>query len=118
MTMRSAASLALLGAVLLTILLVIGFVLDLLYVLQGLIPALRLVTSFIYAFAGVGAVVFLAYGAPVLLSGEATFAGYIKLDDTATWAALTDRAVSHGRCTIGRTKDQAIRANIAARKAR
>ncbi|HEX9478450.1 MAG TPA: hypothetical protein VGA90_06800 [Methylomirabilota bacterium] len=59
MTMRSAASLALLGAVLLTILLVIGFVLDLLYVLQGLIPALRLVTSFIYAFAGVGAVVFL-----------------------------------------------------------
>ena len=59
MTMRSAASLALLGAVLLTILLVIGFVLDLLNVLQGLIPALRLVTSSIYAFAGVGAVVFL-----------------------------------------------------------
>lgn len=59
MTMRSAASLALLGAVLLTILLVIGFVLDLLNALQGLIPALRLVTSFVYAFAGVGAVVFL-----------------------------------------------------------
>jgi hypothetical protein len=59
MTMRSAASLALLGAVLVTILLVVGFVLDLLNVLQGLIPALRLVTSFIYAFAGVGAVVFL-----------------------------------------------------------
>ncbi len=53
MTMRRAASLALLGAVLLTILLVIGFVLDLLNVLQGLIPALRLVTSSIYAFAGV-----------------------------------------------------------------
>jgi hypothetical protein len=59
MTMRSAASLALLGAVLVTILLVVGFVLDLLNVLQGLIPALRLVTSFIYTFAGVGAVVFL-----------------------------------------------------------
>ncbi len=59
MTMRSAASLALLGAILVAILLVIGFVLDLLNVLQGLIPALRLVTSFIYAFAGVGAVVFL-----------------------------------------------------------
>jgi hypothetical protein len=59
MTMRSAASLALLGAVLVTILLVVGFVLDLLNVLQGLIPALKLVTSFIYAFAGVGAVVFL-----------------------------------------------------------
>jgi len=59
MTMRSAASLALLGAVLVTIVLVVGFVLDLLNVLQGLIPALKLVTSFIYAFAGVGAVVFL-----------------------------------------------------------
>lgn len=59
MTMRSAASLALLGAVLVTILLVVGFVLELLNVLQGLIPALKLVTSFIYAFAGVGAVVFL-----------------------------------------------------------
>jgi hypothetical protein len=32
--------------------------------------------------AGVG--VFLAYGAPIVLSGEATFAGFIKLDDTAT----------------------------------
>ncbi len=59
MTMRRAASLALLGAILVAILLVIGFVLDLLNVLQGLIPALRLVTSSIYAFAGVGAVVFL-----------------------------------------------------------
>jgi hypothetical protein len=60
MTMRSAASLALLGAVLVAIVLVIGFVLDLLNALQGLIPALRLVTSFIYAFASVTAVVFLS----------------------------------------------------------
>ena len=59
MTMRSAASLALIGAILVTILLVIGFVLDLLNVVSGLVPALKLVTSFIYAFAGVGAVVFL-----------------------------------------------------------
>jgi len=59
MTMRSAASLAMIGAVLLTIVLVVGFVFDLLNVLRGLIPVLRLVTSFIYAFAGVGAVVFL-----------------------------------------------------------
>lgn len=59
MSLRSAASLALLGAVLVTIVLVVGFVLDLLNVLRNLIPALRLVTSFIYAFAGVGAVVFL-----------------------------------------------------------
>ena len=60
MTIRSAASLALLGAVLVMIVLVVGFVLDLLNVLRGLIPALRLVTSLIYAFASVGAVVFLA----------------------------------------------------------
>lgn len=59
MTIRSAASLALLGAALVMIVLVVGFVLDLLHVVRGLIPALRLVTSFIYAFAGVGAVVFL-----------------------------------------------------------
>jgi hypothetical protein len=57
--MRSAASLALLGAVLVTILLVVGFLLDLLNLLRGLVPALRLVASFIYAFAGVGAVAFL-----------------------------------------------------------
>ena len=57
MTIRSAASLALIGAVLVMIVLVIGFVLDLLNVVRGLIPALRLVTSFIYAFASVAAVV-------------------------------------------------------------
>lgn len=59
MTMRSAASLALIGAVLVAIVLVVGFVLDVLNVIRGLVPALRLVTSFIYAFASVGAVVFL-----------------------------------------------------------
>jgi hypothetical protein len=45
--------------------------------------------------------VFLVYGAPVLLSGAATFAGYIKLDDTATWLALIDRALEHGRSLAG-----------------
>lgn len=59
MTMKSAASLALIGAVLVAIVLVVGFVLDLLNVVRGLVPALRLVTSFIYAFASVGAVLFL-----------------------------------------------------------
>jgi hypothetical protein len=59
MTMRSAASLALIGAVLVAVVLAVGFVSDLLNALRGLVPALRLVTSFIYAFAGVGAVVFL-----------------------------------------------------------
>jgi hypothetical protein len=59
MSLKNAACLALVGAVLVTILLVVGFVFDLLNVLRGLIPASRVVTSFIYAFAGVGAVVFL-----------------------------------------------------------
>jgi hypothetical protein len=48
-----------------------------------------------------GLAVFLAYGAPVLASGEATFAGYIKLDDSATWMALTDRVMEHGRSLEG-----------------
>ena len=37
------------------------------------------------------------YAAPVVLSGDPTFTGYIKLDDTATWFALTDRVMEHGR---------------------
>jgi hypothetical protein len=41
--------------------------------------------------------VFLVFGAPIILSGHPTFAGYIKLDDTATWLALTDRVMEHGR---------------------
>ena len=42
------------------------------------------------------AAVYLVFAAPVLFSGEATFAGYIKLDDTATWFALTDQATDSG----------------------
>ena len=45
--------------------------------------------------------VFLVFGAPVDLSGHPTFAGYIKLDDTATWFALTDRLMEHGRSLDG-----------------
>ena len=47
------------------------------------------------------AAVFVVYGAPVLFSGTATFAGYIKLDDTATFLALTDRIMDHGRSLAG-----------------
>jgi hypothetical protein len=47
------------------------------------------------ALAALGAL--LAYAAPVLLSGGATFAGYVRLDDTATWLAMTDQVMSHGR---------------------
>ena len=45
----------------------------------------------------VGAGVFAVYGLPVVLSGEATFAGYQKLDDTAIWFAFTDHVMEHGR---------------------
>jgi hypothetical protein len=41
--------------------------------------------------------VLIVYGAPVLLSGQATFAGYVRLDDTATWLAIADQVMSHGR---------------------
>jgi hypothetical protein len=39
----------------------------------------------------------LAYGAPVILSGSATFTGYVRLDDTATWLGISDHVLSHGR---------------------
>ena len=44
---------------------------------------------------------FLAFGAPVLASGEATFAGYVKLDDTSTFLAIVDRTLEHGRDVDG-----------------
>ena len=47
------------------------------------------------------AAVLAAYGAPVLMSGEPTFAGYVKLDDTATWLGITDRVMEHGRSAAG-----------------
>ena len=34
---------------------------------------------------------------PFLVSGEATWAGYIKLDDNATWLAITNHVFEHGR---------------------
>lgn len=44
---------------------------------------------------------FAVYAAPVVLSGSATFAGYITLDDTSTWLALVDRAMEEGRSLDG-----------------
>lgn len=51
--------------------------------------------------AAVATAVFLAFGAPVILSGEPTLAGYVKLDDTATWLTMTDRIIEHGRSLAG-----------------
>lgn len=45
--------------------------------------------------------VFGVFAAPVVFSGDAGFAGYIKLDDTATWFAITDRLMEHGRSLSG-----------------
>ncbi|HSB38651.1 MAG TPA: hypothetical protein VLD13_06140 [Gaiellaceae bacterium] len=45
--------------------------------------------------------VYAVFAAPVVLSGRATFAGYIKLDDTATYLAMTDRVMEHGRSLAG-----------------
>ncbi len=45
--------------------------------------------------------VILAYGAPVILSGHATFLGYLRLDDTATWFDLTDNLFVHGHSVAG-----------------
>jgi len=50
---------------------------------------------------GTAVAVFAVFAAPVFLSGEATFAGYIKLDDTATYFAMTDRVMEHARDLAG-----------------
>ena len=59
MTLKNSAFLALVGMVLVTILLIGGLITDVLGVARGFIPAMRLLTSFIYAFAGLSVVAFL-----------------------------------------------------------
>jgi hypothetical protein len=39
--------------------------------------------------------ILLVYGAPVLLSGQATFTGILKLDDTSTWLNIIDHTMTH-----------------------
>lgn len=53
-----------------------------------------------WLFAGALAL-FAVYAAPVVFSGEPTFTGYVKLDDTATWLAFIDRVMDHGRDLSG-----------------
>jgi hypothetical protein len=50
---------------------------------------------------GAAAVTYLAFGAPVLGLWRRTFAGYIKLDDTATYLAMLDRYIDHGYNVAG-----------------
>src|SRR5581483_3339586 len=51
--------------------------------------------------AGASVAVYAVYAAPIVLSGRATFAGYIKLDDDSTLLALMDRTMQHGRSIAG-----------------
>ena len=44
---------------------------------------------------------FAVYGAPVIATGSATFTGYVKLDDTATFLGFTDQIMAHGRDLAG-----------------
>ena len=50
---------------------------------------------------GAAAAVYAVFAAPVVLTGRATFLGYIKLDDTANYLAMLDRAMHHGYNTAG-----------------
>ena len=59
------------------------------------VPRLRRLPSGWALLAAAGT--YAVYAATIVLSGKATFAGYIRLDDTATWMALTDRVMEHGR---------------------
>jgi len=58
MSLKNAALLALVGSALLTILLVLNFVNDVLALMNGLIPAVTLLSAFIYAFAGLSVTVY------------------------------------------------------------
>jgi len=58
MTLKNSSFLAFLGMLLLSILLLWRLVMDILNVTQGLIPAVNLLTSFVYAFAAVTVTMF------------------------------------------------------------
>ncbi|MEI7760094.1 MAG: hypothetical protein WCJ67_04910 [Thermoleophilia bacterium] len=52
---------------------------------QGIDPWLATTAACVYA----------VFAAPVVLSGRLTFLGYMKLDDTANYMAMLDRAMDH-----------------------
>ena len=65
----------------------------------------------------VGALVtFAAFAAPVVMSGEATWAGWLKLDDGASWLAFTDYVLTAGHTVpqpMTSTYDALINVNFA-----
>jgi hypothetical protein len=58
MTLKNAALLALIGTILVTALLTWDFVVDLLNVLNGLVPAVKLFSAIVYAFGALCVTVF------------------------------------------------------------
>lgn len=58
MRLKTAALLALIGTALVAVLAVLSFIFNLLSVLRGLIPAVTLISSFIYAFGALSVAVF------------------------------------------------------------
>jgi len=69
-----------------------------------------------WAAAVTGLTTFAAFAAPVVMSGSATWAGWVKLDDGASWLAFTDFVMSAGRAIpdpIRSTYDALIKVNFA-----
>ena len=65
--------------------------------------------------AAAAAAAFALVAAPVVLSGDPAIAGYIRLDDSATFLALGDWVLSHGHDTAGlapSTFEAAVRINL------
>ncbi|MDP1711190.1 MAG: hypothetical protein Q8K86_01865 [Candidatus Nanopelagicaceae bacterium] len=70
--------------------------------LTGLIlgyARLRQLIHFDLASMWAGVLTYLAFGLPVIASGNPTWAGWVKLDDPGTFLAITDRLMSVGRTT-------------------
>lgn len=61
------------------------------------IVRLRTIISIDFASLWAGLLTYLAFGLPILASGNPTWAGWVKLDDPATFLAITDRLMSVGR---------------------
>lgn len=77
--------------------LIIG-VLSLTGLILGVVRLRRLI-QFDSASIWAGGFTYLAFGLPVIASGNPTWAGWVKLDDPGTFLAITDRLMSIGRTT-------------------
>ncbi len=67
----------------------------------GLLRAARSRPTLDWRLVALAVGVFAVYAAPVVLTGQATFTGYVKLDDTASFLGFTDQMMSHGRDLSG-----------------